>query len=128
MALPKTKPPVARVQPVASKTAAPVRRRTASTAPAARKEKQAAVVKTTEMVMKKEKRVRSSFSLSESQLTLLTELKARCARFGINPKKGEVLAAGLQLLKGLSETALEASILPCMRSDRKVVENKKSKK
>lgn len=128
MALSKNKPPVAAKPSAASKTAAPVRRRTASAASAALKEKQAAVVTTTEKVRKKEKRVRSSFSLSESQFSLLAELKARCANFGINPKKSELIAAGLQLLKGLQDTALEASVLPCLRSDREVAKSKKSKK
>lgn len=128
MALPKNKRPVATVPPVASKTAAPVRQRTASVSHDALKEKQAAGVKTTEKALKKEKRVRSSFSLPESQFLLLAELKARCASFDINPKKSELLAAGLQLLNDLPETSLEASILPCLRSDRKVAKIKKQKK
>lgn len=130
MALPKNKPPVATTPPVPRKTATPVRRRTASAgaSSAALEEKQAALAKTTVSVFKKEKRVRSSFSLYESQFSLLAELKARCLSFGINPKKSELLAAGLQLLKELPETSLEASILPCLRANRKVAKGKKSKK
>ena len=78
--------------------------------------------------MKKEKRVRSSFSLSESQFLLLVELKTRCLSFGITARKSELLAAGLHLLKGLSETALEASILPCLKSGRKLAKSKRSRK
>ncbi len=64
---------------------------------------------------KKEKRVRTSFTLPESQLVLLGELKKRCLFFGVKAKKGELLAAGLQLLAGLPETALEAAVLPSVR-------------
>lgn len=130
MAFPKNKPPVATVPPVARKTAAPARRRTASVSASAAvlKEQQAAVDKTSGKDLKKEKRVRSSFSLSESQFSLLAELKTRCLSFGINPKKSELLAAGLQLLKNLPATSLEASILPSLRSDRKVAKIKKGKK
>lgn len=92
------------------------------------KEKQAALVKTTGKVLKAEKRVRSSFILSESQFSLLAELKTRCLSFGINAKKSARLAAGLQLLKDLPKTSLEASILPCLRSDRKAAKIKKPKK
>lgn len=59
---------------------------------------------------------------------MLAELKARWLSFGINPKKSELLAAGLQLLKDLPDTSLEASILPCLRSDRKVANIKKPKR
>lgn len=130
MALPKNKLPVATAQPVASKTAVPGRRRTASASasPAALDERQAALDTTTGKAVKKEKRIRSSFSLPESQFSLLAELKTKCLSFGINPKKSELLAAGLQLLRDLPETSLEASILPCLRSDRKVAKIKKPKK
>lgn len=77
---------------------------------------------------KKEKRVRSSFTLPESQLALLGELKKRCAAFGANAKKGELLAAGLRLLHELPETALEAAVLPSMRIRRKPDAAKKSRK
>lgn len=64
---------------------------------------------------KKEKRIRSSFTLPESQLDLLGELKKRCLVFGVKVKKGELLAAGLRLLADLPETALEAAVLPSVR-------------
>jgi hypothetical protein len=61
-----------------------------------------------------EKRIRTSFALPESQVALLGELKKRCLGFGVNVKKGELMSAGLQLLKNLPETALEAAVLPSM--------------
>ncbi|MGZ9269016.1 MAG: hypothetical protein ACXW6T_07845 [Candidatus Binatia bacterium] len=130
MALPKKKPPVATVPPVARKTAAPVRQRapSARASSAVLKEQQAAVDNTSGKSLKNEKRVHSSFSLSESQFSLLSELKTRCLTFGINPKKSELLAAGLQLLKDLPDTSLEASIIPCLRSDRKIAKIKKTKR
>lgn len=75
-----------------------------------------------------EKRIRASFSLPESQITLLGELKKRCLGFGVNVKKGELLTAGLQLLKHLPDTALEAAVLPSMRSDRQRKVAKQRKK
>lgn len=71
-----------------------------------------------------EKRIRGSFTLPEAQLVMLTELKARCLRLGINAKKGEVLAAGIELLRGLPEASFEACILPVLRPDRKVKNGK----
>lgn len=76
----------------------------------------------------KEKRIRTSFALPESQVALLGELKKRCLAFGVNVKKGELLTAGLQLLNDLPATALEAAVLPSMRSDRQLKEGKKRKK
>lgn len=75
-----------------------------------------------------EKRIRTSFALPESQIALLNELKKRCLDFGVNVKKGELLTAGLQLLKNLPETALEAAVLPTMRADRQLKAAKKRKK
>lgn len=127
MVLPKSKNTLIPATPTAAeKTVASVRRRAVSEstpAPAVMK-KRAADAKKSEGDLKKEKRVRSDFSLSESQFSLLAELKTRCLSFGISAKKSELLAAGLHLLKGLSETALEVSILPCLKSDRKPVKSK----
>ncbi|MES2756646.1 MAG: hypothetical protein V4693_04660 [Pseudomonadota bacterium] len=75
-----------------------------------------------------EKRIRTSFALPERQIALLGELKKRCLGFGLNVKKGELLSAGLQLLRLLPETALEAAILPAMRSGRRPANDKKRKK
>lgn len=89
---------------------------------------QAAVVKPAEKAGRKEKRIRSSFTLPESQFALLSELKKRCLAFGVDVKKGELVAAGLQLLSNLPESALEASVLPSLRPDRKTAVSKKRKK
>jgi hypothetical protein len=78
--------------------------------------------------VKIEKRIRTSFALPESQVALLGELKKRCLGFGVNVKKGELLTAGLQLLNNLTETALEAAVLPSMRSGRQRKTGKKRKK
>lgn len=75
-----------------------------------------------------EKRIRTSFALPESQIALLVELKKRCLSFGVDVKKGELMTAGLQLLNALPETALEAAVLPSMRSDRQRKVTKKRKK
>jgi hypothetical protein len=111
---------------IADKPAAPARRR--------------AVVKTLETPatpiatptapkrMQHEKRIRTSFALPESQIVLLVELKKRCLELGMNVKKGELLTAGLQLLKYLPETALEAAVLPSIRAGRKNAPVKKRKK
>lgn len=88
------KPPV-----VSSRKTAPVRR-----APPAQN---ANVVE----AAKSERRVRASFSIPEPQFVALGELKARCLRLGMSAKKGEVLAAGLQLLQDLPEPAFEALLL-----------------
>lgn len=77
---------------------------------------------------KKEKRVRCSFTLPESQLALLGELKKRCLVFGVKVKKGELLAAGLRLLADLPETALEAAVLPSVRQPRPPATPKKRNK
>ncbi|WP_426173685.1 hypothetical protein [Massilia sp. TWR1-2-2] len=111
---------------IADKPAAPARRRagaktvetpvTPIASPTALKRKQ------------HEKRIRTSFALPESEIILLVELKKRCLEFGMNVKKGELLTAGLQLLKYLPETALEAAVLPSMRAGRKNAPVKKRKK
>jgi hypothetical protein len=77
--------------------------------------------------VKKEKRVRTSFNMPESQLALLDELKARRLRFGINAKKGEILAAGVNLLQSLPEASFEAAIRPSLRAERKAVNGKMRK-
>ena len=109
---------VSAVKPAAArKKAAPVKQ-----APAAK------VDKVVEKAAKKEKYVRASFSMPDAQYVALSELKARCLRLGISAKKGEVLAAGIQLLRNLSEHAFEAAILPCLRTDRKLKNGKMRQK
>lgn len=140
MTLPKNKsaiatPAVESEIPAAKAPAA--RRRTAhgvKTAPAAKK---AAAVKQASpsnerkadaTAVKKEKRVRASFSMPEAQFAALAELKARCLRLGISAKKGEVLAAGIQLLRSLPEASFEATILPHLRTDQKIKNGKMRQK
>lgn len=77
---------------------------------------------------KREKRVHSSFSMPDSQYAMLAALKTRCLAFGVNAKKGELLAAGLHMLANLPDTSLEASVLPFLRLDRKTGKDKKRKK
>jgi hypothetical protein len=110
----------------AATPAAPARRRVA----AKTVEKPATPIATPTAPTRKqhEKRIRTSFALPESQIVLLIELKKRCLEFGMNVKKGELLTAGLQLLKYLPETALEAAVLPSMRAGRKNAPVKKRKK
>lgn len=140
MTLSKRKPapapanlPVAK-RPAAKKPAAPTARRAAPTAASKTPAKPTVLpapsiaVKTPPTPRKKEKRIRTSFALPESQIALLAELKQRCVGFGVNVKKGELLTAGLQWLKNLPETALEAAVLPSMRSERPGETRKKRKK
>lgn len=109
---------VSAVKPAtAPKRAAPVKQ-----APAAK------VDKVVEKAAKKEKRVRASFSMAETQFAVLSELKARCLRLGISAKKGEVLAAGIQLLRNLSEQSFESAILPYLRTDGKLKNGEKRQK
>lgn len=133
MTLPKSKSPVAASSPALKKTAVAARRTAApvKAATAAKKVtpvKQASLSKVAEKAVKKEKRVRASFSMPEAQFVALAELKARCLRLGINAKKGEVLAAGIQLLRNLPETSFEAAILPYLRSDNPVKNGKMRQK
>lgn len=121
-------------EPAARKSAAPTARRAAPAA--ATKTAVNCPVSPTPSIAAKvastprhnEKRIRTSFALPESQVALLGELKKRCLGFGVNVKKGELLTAGLQLLKNLPETALEAAVLPSMRLDRQLKVVKKRKK
>lgn len=135
MTLSKRKPATAPdAVPAAEKPAAPAARRAAAVpaSKTAAKPKvsptQATAAKPPRKAEPKEKRIRSSYTLPESQIALLGELKKKCLAFGVNVKKGELLAAGLQLLKNLPESALEASVLPSIRSDRKPAVPKKRKK
>lgn len=124
MTEPKIKPHNGIPAAVAKKAAAPRRRSPAAAAavPAPPASMQMPVAD-----MKKVKRVQASFSMSEAQFSSLAELKARCLQFGVTVKKGELVAAGLQLLMGLQETSLEAVVLPNLRADRGAVNGKKRK-
>lgn len=121
-------------RPAAKKPAAPTARRAAPAAASKTAAKPTVspapsiAVKTPPAPRNSEKRIRTSFAMPESQIALLGELKKRCVGFGVNVKKGELLTAGLQWLKNLPETALEAAVLPSMRSDRQRETGKKRKK
>lgn len=120
-------------KPAAKKAAAPtVRRATAAASKAPAKPAVAPAPSTAAtsppMPRNDEKRIRTSFALPESQIALLGQLKKRCLDFGVNVKKGELLTAGLQLLNNLAETALEAVVLPSLRSNRRPKAAKKRKK
>lgn len=77
---------------------------------------------------KKEKRVRASFRIPEAQIVALSELKARCLRLGISAKKGEMLAAAIQLLGNLPEASFAESILPYSSAGQKVPNGKMRRK
>lgn len=121
-------------KPAAKQPAAPTPRRRAPAA-AAKKAVASPVSPAPEVAAKPaskrsrdEKRIRTSFALPESQVALLGELKKRFLGFGVNVKKGELLSAGLQLLTHLPESELEAAVLPSMRTERRLVTDKKRKK
>ena len=78
-------------------------------------------------VNRKEKKVRASYSMPESQVALLAELKARCVRLGISAKKGEILVSGLHMLNSLHESEFEATVAPFL-GKRKVANGKMRKK
>jgi hypothetical protein len=126
MKIPRTKPSVDAKAPPSNQAVA-VKKPQAAAPVAAPPPPQAAVAKKSAKAPK-EKRVRSSFSMPESQFALIAELKMRCGGFGVAPRKSELLAAGLHALKNLSETSLEAEILPSLRPARKAVKAKQRKK
>lgn len=127
MTIAKSKSPI-EAKPTASNKPAAARKPQAAAKAAAAPAPAAEATKKSGKAPKKEKRVRSSFSMPESQFALIAELKTKCAAFGVTARKSELLAAGLRVLKSLSETALEAEILPSLRTDRKTVEAKPRKK
>lgn len=124
MTLPKNKSAVAASSPALKKSAVVASRKVSPTKPVVAKKappiEEPSPAKGIEKVGKKEKRIRATISMTEAQFDALAELRERCLRFGISAKKGEVLAAGIQLLRNLSETSFEATILPCLRSHQKV--------
>jgi hypothetical protein len=128
MTLPKSKSPVTASSPALKKTAAAAPVETATAAKKGAPVKRASRIKVAEKAVKNEKRVRASFSMPETQFVALAELKARCLRLGINAKKGEVLAAGIQVLRNLPETSFEASILPYVKADHPVKNGKMRQK
>ena len=69
---------------------------------------------------KKEKLVRDSFSMPESDFKLISAVKKRALAFERVTKKSEVLRAGLKALQGLSEPQLKALLetLPVIKTGR----------
>lgn len=57
---------------------------------------------------KKQKQVRDSFTLPESDYALFAAMKARCLALGIEAKKSELLRAALRQLAGLDDVVLAA--------------------
>ena len=59
---------------------------------------------------KKEKMVRDSFSMPESDYAQLAAIKERCLKSSVGVKKSEVLRAALKCLAGLSDVELTKAI------------------
>lgn len=59
---------------------------------------------------KKEKMVRDSFNMPESDYAQIAALKERCLKAGVSAKKSEVLRAALKCLSSLSDKALTKAI------------------
>lgn len=58
----------------------------------------------------KNKLVRDSFTIPKAEYAVLNELKQRATRLTQPAKKSEILRAGIELLKGLSDTAFLAAL------------------
>ena len=59
---------------------------------------------------KKQKMVRDSFTMPESDYAHIAALKDRCLKAGVSAKKSEVLRAALNCLSNLSDQALTKAI------------------
>lgn len=59
---------------------------------------------------KRQKMVRDSFNMPESDYAHIAALKKRCLKAGTSAKKSEVLRAALKCLSGLSDLALTKAI------------------
>jgi G3E family GTPase len=91
--------------------AALVRRRkdqAAATKPAAAKPKAAAKARHAEPAekAKKDKLVRDSFTMPESEYALLSQLKKRCLAKGVAAKKSEILRAAIASLADASDASV----------------------
>lgn len=60
--------------------------------------------------VKKAKLVRDSFTMPQSDFDLIAALKERALGFKRPTKKSELLRAGLQVLAGLNDASLQASL------------------
>lgn len=58
----------------------------------------------------KQKVIRDSFTMPESEYLVLSELKKKCLAGGIDVKKSELLRAGLQSLAGMSQATLKKQL------------------
>jgi hypothetical protein len=93
--------PVKKVKASAKKVPAEKAKVTASAAPL-QEEKQKRV--------KKEKVIRDSFTMPESDYARLATLKQKCASAGVAIKKSELLRAGLIMLESASDKNLLAAV------------------
>jgi len=59
---------------------------------------------------KRQKMVRDSFNMPESDYDQIAALKKRCLKAGVSAKKSELLRAALKCLSGLSDPALTKAI------------------
>ncbi|MFZ6845433.1 hypothetical protein [Undibacterium sp. RuTC16W] len=104
-----TKKTVAKVKPVAKVAAAkslkPAALKPASAKPVAAKAAVAAIAK-----VKKEKLVRDSFTMPESEYEVLSSVKKACLSAGIEVKKSQLLRIGLVLLNKANVTELKTLI------------------
>jgi len=69
---------------------------------------------------KKEKVVRDSFTMPESEYRVLGEVKRACLKDGVDIKKSELLRIGVELIRQMSVTDLKKvlSALPPMKAGR----------
>ncbi len=68
----------------------------------------------------KRKLVRDSFTIPRDEYTAIEALKVRLARLGRVSKKSEILRAGLKVLTGLSDDALQKALqaVPLIKTGR----------
>ncbi|HEU0283077.1 MAG TPA: hypothetical protein VFQ99_04785 [Gallionella sp.] len=92
------------------KTAATTVKTTSKKAPA---EKAAAPVKEAAKKSKKERKekvVRDSFTMPQSEYRKIAEIKEICLEAGLSVKKSEVLRAGLKALSGMNAAQLKRAL------------------
>ena len=111
---PKTR---ATTKVVARPTAKPAAKPAAKTASRPPAQKPAAPVKPPKL---KAKLVRDSFTMPQADFALIAALKERALGFRRPTKKSELLRAGLQVLAGLNDAALQSVLeaLPALKLGR----------
>lgn len=109
---PKTAATVASKKAPAAKKVAVVRKPAEKPAPKleAKPVVKAAPAKVAKPVKLKVKLVRDSFTMPADDWALIDQLKARAIGFKRPAKKSELLRAGLQVLAGLPDAALQAAL------------------